>query len=151
MMRPTWICLVFVGCNPYPKWPQLDSGWVLASEGAGEEPVDGEDGTPALDISPMAIFFDNVEVDRTRSEAVLLTSEGDVATILRDVELIGDSAFSLHDAPSGPVDMEPGTAEALRIDYSPVSMGSHEARLFIDSDGLSGSFMMGISGVGVAP
>lgn len=146
-MRWFWLVLVLVGCNPYPKWPRLDSGDVQpAGEGA-----DGEGSTPGLDISPLSIQFGGVELGRTASEAVVLTSDGDAPTILREIALLGDEAFVLEVSPGGPVQLEPGATETLRIDFSPSSEGSHEARLYIDSDGLSGSFTMGISGSGVAP
>lgn len=141
--RVLW-CVGVVGCNPYPRWPRLDTG-------GPDTAVDLAGDGPALDITPTSLDFGEVERDGSKALVVVLVSTGDTDALVRDVELLSGDAFRLEQDEPAPVLLPPGEVAHLRVFFEPTASGDHDGRLFIDSDGLSGAYTMGMRGVGVDP
>ena len=145
MKRWVSMGILLAGCNPYPRWPRLDS-----SSGDSAVRVETED-RPKLDITPTSLDFGVVERGNTKSLVVALISTGNIATVVRDIQLLANDDFSLELSEPDPFQIPPGEVVDLRVRFAPTTLNEHEGRLFIDSDGLSSAFSLDIRATGIDP
>lgn len=145
MKRLYCIGLTALGCNPYPRWPRFDSGPLDTAITVEEED------RPRLEVTPTNLDFGEVERGGTTALVVKLISTGNTVTVVRDLKLLANDDFSLELPEPDPFLIPPGEVADLRVRFAPTTLNDYEGSLFIDSDGLTGSFTLGIRGTGIDP
>jgi len=103
-----------------------------------------------LSISAASVLFGNVQVDRSSTKSVILTSTGTAAVTVDGATLAG-AGFTLLSA-SLPITLIPGQAMTLNVQFDPAAIGAATGQLTVSSNSTTdGTAVIGLSGTGTAP
>ena len=116
-------------------------------------PLKGRGIAPDIDVSPLAINFDSVEVASTSDSLVLIRNLGDANLILGTLTLNDIVNYSFSPNLSGAV-IPVGGDTLVTVTFQPQSRGVFPAVLTIpsdDPDAVEDTVFVDLTGVGVAP
>jgi hypothetical protein len=124
-------CDGVASCRPQ-EWPEPEPGPAPRPAPRGVLKVSQDQELPITEIG-------------ARSEQQLtLENIGDATLRLKSITLVGDSAFSLEDAPASWTALSPGERAELRLAYRPTGSGTRSATLIIEHDASNTPFTMNI-------
>ena len=92
-----------------------------------------EPSTPKLEVSTVSLDFGTVSVGRSKTIEITIENTGTAALNIRALSINGTSANS-YSFDSNCTTIEPGEVCNVDISLAPVTVGSNEAYLFIDSN-----------------
>lgn len=100
----------------------------------GQKPVD--DGQAAIDVSPDALSFPDVEMGETDAQNFTITSVGEVALEVSDIRLDSGTVFSwaFPNGESLPLLLDPGASADVTVTYTRASDGDTDIAHVMSND-----------------
>jgi hypothetical protein len=112
----------------------------------------GPAGTAAVSFSAATQSFGGPAVGTSSSAAsIRITSSGPGALVINSVSTTGDFALVGNDCPRAPDPLAQGSACHVQVTFTPTACGYRSGNLTLSDNGTSGSDVVFLQGVGVAP
>jgi Abnormal spindle-like microcephaly-assoc'd, ASPM-SPD-2-Hydin len=111
-------------------------------------PLSSGASTQQLSCTPCSIRFGAVPIGQTETEIVVLSNSGDTSVTVSAFKLTG-SEFSVFNLRL-PLDLAPGQKVALRVSFSPITMGATGEQVTLTSNASNSQLQLEFQGSGIS-